>query len=51
MGRIERGEEREHFCRVPAAAEEDENVNLCPEIEIMFKTAVEGGEDVDETEL
>lgn len=51
MGRIERGEEGEHFCRVPAAAEDDEKVGWCPAFAGRWTGAVDGREDVDETEL
>lgn len=51
-GRIERGEEGEHFGRVPAAAEDDEKVGRRPACACAWgwTAAVEGGEDVDETE-
>ncbi len=51
VGRIERGEEREHLRRVPAAAEDDEEVRPCPAFAGRGTGAVEGGEDVDESEL
>lgn len=50
-GRVERGEEGEHFGRVPAAAEDDEEVRRRPACAWGWTAAVEGGEDVDEAEL
>lgn len=51
MGRIERGGEGEHFCCVPAATEDDEKVGWCPAFARRWTAAVDGGEDIDETEL
>lgn len=51
VGRVERGEEGEHLRCVPAAAEDEEEVRRCPAFAGRGTGAVEGGEDVDESEL
>lgn len=51
VGRVERSKQGEHFRRVPAAAEDDEEVRWCAAFAGRGTAAVEGGEDVDETEL
>ena len=51
VGRVEGGEQGEHFRRVPAAAENDEKMGWCPAFACRWTGAVDGGEDVDETEL
>lgn len=51
VGRVERGEEGEHFRRVAAAAEDDEEVCWGAAFAGWGTAAVEGGEDVEETEL
>lgn len=50
-GWVERGEEGEHFRRVTAAAEDDEEVCWGAAFAGWGTAAVEGGEDVEETEL
>ena len=50
-GRVEGVEEGEHFRRVPAATEDDEEVGWGPAFTGRWMVAVEGGEDIDETEL
>lgn len=51
VGWVERGEEGEHFRRVTAAAEDDEEVCWGAAFAGWGTAAVEGGEDVEETEL
>ena len=51
VGWVERGEEGEHFRRVTAAAEDDEEVCWGAAFAGRGTAAVEGGEDVEETEL
>lgn len=51
IGGIERGDEGEHFGCVPAATEDNEKVGWCTAFAWRWTAAVEGWEDVDETEL